>query len=44
MLGLQPAGEHLIIDPGVPAEIGHIALLDVRGRWGRIDAFGRGRK
>jgi hypothetical protein len=44
MLGLQPAGEHLIIDPAVPAEIGHIALLDVRGRWGRIDAFGRGRK
>jgi glycogen debranching enzyme len=44
MLGLQPAGEHLIIDPGVPAEVGHIALLDVRGRWGRIDAFGRGRK
>jgi hypothetical protein len=27
----------------VPKEIGHIALLDIPGRWGHIDAFGRGR-
>jgi glycogen debranching enzyme len=43
MLGLQPVGDNLIIDPAVPSEIGHIALLDIPGRWGRIDAFGRGR-
>jgi hypothetical protein len=23
--------------------IGHLELLDIPGRWGRIDAFGRGR-
>ena len=44
MLGLEPSGEHLIIDPAVPEEIGDLALLDIPGRWGRIDAFGRGRR
>jgi glycogen debranching enzyme len=43
MLGLKPIGENLIVDPALPAGIGHLELLDVRGRWGRIDAFGRGR-
>jgi len=43
MLGLEPIGENLIVDPALPAAIGHLALLDIRGRWGRIDAFGRGR-
>ncbi len=43
MLGLDPSGEHLITDPAVPKEIGYLALLDIPGRWGRIDAFGRGR-
>ncbi len=43
MLGLEPHGEHLIVDPALPSEIGHIALLDIPGRWRRIDAFGRGR-
>ena len=43
MLGLEPIGEHLIVDPALPAGIGHLELLDIRGRWGRIDAFGRGR-
>jgi hypothetical protein len=42
MLGLQPSGENLIVNPGVPDEIGHIELLDIPGRWGRTDAFGRG--
>jgi hypothetical protein len=23
--------------------IGHLELLDIPGRWGRLDAFGRGR-
>jgi len=43
MLGLEPSGEHMITDPAVPKEIGVLALLDIPGRWGRIDAFGRGR-
>ena len=25
------------------ANIGHLELLDIPGRWGRVDAFGRGR-
>jgi glycogen debranching enzyme len=43
MLGLQPEGEHLVVDPALPATIGRIELLDIPGRWGQIDAFGRGR-
>ncbi len=43
MLGLEPIGDHLIVDPVLPAGIGHVELLDIPGRWGRIDAFGRGR-
>ena len=42
MLGLEPMGDHLIVDPALPASIGHLELLDIPGRWGRIDAFGRG--
>jgi glycogen debranching enzyme len=43
MLGLEPHGEHLVVDPALPRSIGHLELLDIPGRWGRIDAFGRGR-
>ncbi len=43
MLGLEPIGEHLLVDPALPASIGHLQLLDIPGRWGHIDAFGRGR-
>jgi hypothetical protein len=43
MLGLEPLGDHLVVDPALPAEIGHLELLDIPGRWGRVDAFGRGR-
>jgi glycogen debranching enzyme len=43
MLGLEPIGDHLVVDPALPAAIGHLELLDIPGRWGRIDAFGRGR-
>ena len=43
MLGLEPHGEHLVVDPALPIAIGHLELLDIPGRWGRIDAFGRGR-
>jgi glycogen debranching enzyme len=42
MLGLEPVGEHLVVDPALPETIGHLELLDIPGRWGRIDAFGRG--
>jgi len=43
MLGLEPIGENLIVDPAPPLGIGHLELLDIPGRWGKIDAFGRGR-
>jgi len=43
MLGLEPIGDHLIVDPALPAGIGHLELLDIPGRWGRTDAFARGR-
>jgi len=43
MLGLEPQGEFLVIDPALPSAIGRLELLDIPGRWGRIDAFGRGR-
>ena len=42
MLGLETTGDHLIVDPVLPQGIGHLELLDIPGRWGRIDAFGRG--
>jgi glycogen debranching enzyme len=43
MLGLEPIDEHLIVDAALPNTIEHLELLDIPGRWGRIDAFGRGR-
>jgi glycogen debranching enzyme len=43
MLGLEPLDDHLVVDPAIPEGIGRIELLDIAGRWGRIDAFGRGR-
>jgi glycogen debranching enzyme len=43
MLGLDPIGDHLTVDPALPMGIGHIALLEIPGRWGKVDAFGRGR-
>jgi glycogen debranching enzyme len=42
MLGLEPIDGHLIVDPALPQGIGRLEVLDIRGRWGRIDAFGRG--
>ncbi len=43
MLGLEPIGDHLVVDAALPTTIGRLELLDIPGRWGRIDAFGRGR-
>jgi glycogen debranching enzyme len=42
LLGLEPSGEHLVVEPELPAAINHLALLNVPGRWGRTDVFGRG--
>ena len=43
MLGLEPLDGHLIVDPAVPASITQLALLEIPGRWGSVDAFARGR-
>jgi glycogen debranching enzyme len=43
MLGLEPHGDHLVVDSALPMSIGWLELLDIPGRWGRVDAFGRGR-
>ena len=43
MLGLEPLDGRLVVDPALPPGIGQIELLDVPGRWGRVDAFGRDR-
>ncbi|MGC5332617.1 glycogen debranching N-terminal domain-containing protein [Micromonospora sp. DT62] len=43
MLGLEPQGDHLIINPAVPEGMGRIELLDIPGRWGHVDALGRSR-
>jgi glycogen debranching enzyme len=42
-LGLEPEGDHLVVDPALPDWMGNLELLDLPGRWKRIDAFGRGR-
>jgi glycogen debranching enzyme len=41
-LGLEPDGEHLIVDPALPQLFGHLEILDVPGRWKKIDVCGRG--
>jgi glycogen debranching enzyme len=43
MLGMEPVGNKLLVDPAVPQPIGQVELLDIQGRWGHVDAFGRGR-
>jgi glycogen debranching enzyme len=44
MLGMAPEGNHLVVEPALPAGIGWIELLDIPGRWGKHDAFGRRRE
>lgn len=41
MLGLEPLSEHLVVEPELPSGIDRLSLLDIPGRWGRTDAFGR---
>jgi glycogen debranching enzyme len=43
LLGLEPHEGHLAVDPALPMGMGRIELLDIPGRWGRVDAFARGR-
>ncbi len=43
VLGLEPVGDHLLVDPELPRSWGRLELLDIPGRWGQVDAFGRGR-
>ncbi|MGN9812690.1 amylo-alpha-1,6-glucosidase [Micromonospora sp. BQ11] len=43
MLGLEPHEGHLAVAPCLPVGMGRIEVLDIPGRWGRVDAFARGR-
>jgi hypothetical protein len=36
-------GDHLLVAPAVPVEIEQLGLTNIPGRWGRADAFARGR-
>ncbi|MER7457857.1 glycogen debranching N-terminal domain-containing protein [Micromonospora sp. NPDC126480] len=43
VLGLEPRGRNLLVNPAVPPGLGRIELLDIPGVWGRADAYGRDR-
>ena len=43
LLGLEPVGNRLLVDPALPTTIERLELLDIPGRWGHVDAIGRGR-
>jgi glycogen debranching enzyme len=43
LFGLEPVDGRLLVDPAVPTSIERIELFDVPGRWGRADAFARGK-
>lgn len=42
-LGLEPVGEQLLVDAAFGTALARIEVLDIPGRWGTVDAFGRGR-
>jgi glycogen debranching enzyme len=42
LLGLEPVGEKLLVDPAIPRKIERLELTGISGRWGLADAFGRG--
>jgi glycogen debranching enzyme len=44
MLGMEPQGSHLVVEPALPSTIPYLALLDIPGRWGLLDADGRARE
>ncbi|NNF54652.1 MAG: amylo-alpha-1,6-glucosidase [Acidimicrobiales bacterium] len=39
LLGLEPLGFRLHMNPSLPEEIGRIDITGIRGRWGRANAF-----
>ena len=41
ILGLEPISDYLIVNPHLPEQIRELTLLNIPGRWGTIDAFGR---
>ncbi|MFC5923453.1 glycogen debranching N-terminal domain-containing protein [Micromonospora vulcania] len=43
LLGLRPTGDNLLVNPALPEGFGRIELLDIPGRWGHSDAYGRDR-
>jgi glycogen debranching enzyme len=43
LLGIDPSGQNMVVNPALPEHIGHLELLDIPGPWGRTDAYGRGR-
>ncbi|MFG1660877.1 glycogen debranching N-terminal domain-containing protein [Micromonospora chersina] len=42
MLGMEPRDDRLTFAPVLPAGIDRLEIHGIRGRWGRIDALGRG--
>jgi glycogen debranching enzyme len=40
LLGLEPVGDHLAVDPVLPRSIRRLEVRGVLGRWGRADAVG----
>ena len=44
LLGLEPAGDQLLMAPRVPDRFGRVELLDIPGRWGRRDVIGNARR
>jgi glycogen debranching enzyme len=42
LLGLEPVGNRLLVDPAVPKQIEWLEVHGIPGSWGRADAFARG--
>jgi glycogen debranching enzyme len=42
MLGLEPKGDRLTVQPAIPKTLGHLTVKGIPGRWGRTDASGIG--
>ena len=43
LLGLEPVDGRLLVDPAMPDRLSSLELTGIPGRWGKADAFGRGR-
>src|SRR5258707_189249 len=44
ILGLEPVGDGLMVNPVLPADLGWLGVFDIPGRWGRMDAFARSKE